>query len=63
MSANGGSKVVVLYTIVNSESDSCDSLFNAFTMNVSGPKGLTLASVKQYVYFCCSFSYFVEFSV
>ncbi|GAX13736.1 hypothetical protein FisN_30Lh022 [Fistulifera solaris] len=47
MSANGGNKVVVLYTIVNSESDSCDSLFNAFTMNVSGPKGLTLASVKQ----------------
>jgi hypothetical protein len=47
MSTNGGNKVVVLYTIVNSESDSCDSLFNAFTMNVSGPKGLTLASVKQ----------------
>jgi len=55
MATNGRNSVVVLYKVVNSETDNADSLFNAFSMPVTGPKGVTLASVKQYVqiiYFC-----------
>lgn len=44
--ANNNS-VLVLYKVMNAESDKDDPLFNAFSVPRSGPKGLTLASVKQ----------------
>lgn len=44
---SASSQILVLYRVVNLETDNSDPLFNAFTM----PKSATvsLASVKQYV--------------
>jgi hypothetical protein len=42
---HGGRTVLVLYRIINSDSDSRDPLYNCFQMPVGG--GPTLASVKQ----------------
>jgi len=46
---NNDSSIFVLYKIVNSESDSDDPFYNAFTMprSEAGSKGPTLASVKR----------------
>lgn len=42
----GNNSVLVLYKVVNGESDKDDPMFNAFSMPRTG-KGPTLATVKQ----------------
>jgi hypothetical protein len=46
MATNGANNILVLYKVANSECDK-DDLFNAFSVPRDGPKGLTLATVKQ----------------
>lgn len=45
MGSNGGNPIHILYKVVNSESDTCDTTFNAFVLNSPRP---TLAAVKQH---------------